>query len=213
MSCVQSCGLFSRLTDYRWLFNKIRMHSRITPQDWLYHDQARRVLREVTIPFEQLSFQFLGLNSSCSRKKLVHVLEDSRVVVFVADLGRYDESLMEDTATTHFMESECLFESIIASRKFKNAVHILILVGGRRFRARLAGSPFVDVFPSFAGASRGEDEDEADAYVAFMEKRFRDLNRENRALHVVVTDQVDADALRSVMTIVTGSLSVQPTVQ
>ena len=61
------------------------------------------------------------------RKKWIHCFENVNVLVFVAAICEYDQSLFEDESINRLDESTMLFESIAGSRWFERSAFVLLL--------------------------------------------------------------------------------------
>ena len=176
------------------------------------------MLRDLVVPLDGSCFRFLALRSTCSNlRKLGAVFDGSKVSIFIANLAGYDELSIEeeeeDPEMTRLADSKTLFSSIAGWSRTKDAVHVLVFTGEGKFRSKLGRSPLARHIPGYGGA--GEGQDEASAALGFLEGWFRECVPDDRKLHVVVTDKLDAETLQSAMRAAAWSLSMsvnQPTV-
>ncbi|KZT50916.1 G-alpha-domain-containing protein [Calocera cornea HHB12733] len=85
------------------------------------------------------------------RKKWIYAFEKVKCVIFTVALSEYDQTLLENPEQNRMQESMKLFENIIASRWFQNAVFVLFFNKMDVFEEKYQRSPLKDYFPEYSG--------------------------------------------------------------
>jgi hypothetical protein len=118
-------------------------------------------------------------------KEWIHAFPNTHAIIFVADIGAFDEPLMEDKTENRMMESLRLFESICNSHLFPNILIYLFLHKMDKLKWKLAEKPFPpDLWPDYGGNRRD---------VEGVKIYFRDLflSRAGRDIEVHFTSVPD----------------------
>ncbi|KAI5476904.1 G protein alpha subunit [Pseudohyphozyma bogoriensis] len=104
------------------------------------------------------------------RKKWIHCFENVHVLVFVAAINEYDQTLWEDESSNRLEEAMTLFKSTSTSQWFQRSSFVLLLNKIDIFRTKLLTSPLSDYFPEYTGGTSFE------AGSAFMRDKFLNVD-------------------------------------
>lgn len=115
------------------------------------------------------------------RKKWILAFEDVNVLVFMADLNGFNESLLEDKDADCMQEALMLFESLSNSQWFRNSSIILLFTKLDRLGPKLKTSPLENTFPDYSGGS------DIEAAKTYITEKFMALVRDHRPLCVGYT--------------------------
>jgi guanine nucleotide-binding protein subunit alpha len=139
----------------------------------------------------QLSLHLIDVGSQMSeRKKWIHLFEEVTSIIFVVDLGCYDQVLLEDASQNAMMEQLLLFDSLVNSKWFRRTSVILFLNNVDIFKTKLASQPLENYFPDYKG---GSDVNRAAKYLLW---RFNLANRAHLQLYAHLTTSRDKSNLR-----------------
>jgi guanine nucleotide-binding protein subunit alpha len=87
------------------------------------------------------------------RKKWIHCFENITAIVFMVDISKYDQVLIEDESVNRMSEALSLFDSICNSRWFVKTSMILLFNKTDLFKDKLTKSPMGKYFPDYSGNS------------------------------------------------------------
>jgi guanine nucleotide-binding protein subunit alpha len=153
-----------------------------------------------------LSIHLIDVGAQRSeRKKWIHQFEYVTSVIFVVDLGCYDQVLLEDSSQNEMMEQLLLFDSIVNSLWFRRTSIILFLNNVDIFKEKLSRSPLNHYFPDYSG---GNDVNRAAKYILW---RFNMVNRAQLNLYPHLTQATDVSNLRLVFAAVKETILQQNT--
>ncbi|KAI0750498.1 heterotrimeric G protein alpha subunit 4 [Fomes fomentarius] len=133
------------------------------------------------------------------RKKWIHVFHNISVVVFLANLNGYNQTLAEDGCTNSLMEDMNLWKAVCNSRWFTHASLILLLNKNDLFEKTLKRVPIKEYFPDYDG----EPGDASDGRKYFLQ-RFRSVTQ-RRDTYCHLTTATDLSTFRYVMTALEGA--------
>ncbi|KAF2670317.1 heterotrimeric G protein alpha subunit subtype 2 [Microthyrium microscopicum] len=178
---------------------------RIFARDWLPSDQdiLRTRLRttginDATFNTGALTYKMYDVGGQRSeRKKWIHVFDSVQVVMFLAAISGYDQSLIEDRKGNQMIEALFLFEQIANSQYFTKSALILFLNKIDLFKEKVQSglSPITRTFPDYAGHEN--DIDEAKQYFA---KKFKKLVKDQRKeIYTHYTNATDTNLLKVTM--------------
>jgi len=105
------------------------------------------------------------------RKKWEKSFEGVSVVIFVTSFNDYDLLCYEDNKTNRLVESLTLFEQIVNGEWFNKSLIMLIMNKIDLFQNKIKKVPLKNFYEDYDG---GDDLDKA---VAYLEKKFRALNK------------------------------------
>lgn len=147
---------------------------------------------ETSFTIDGNKFKIIDVGGQRSeRKKWIHCFEDVTAVLFVANIGAYDQMLYEDSTTTCMTEALNLYESIVNNEWFAHTSIILFLNKRDIFAEKLKETPLSAYFPDYKGSTLEEGCD-------FMQGLFHERNHTesaagDRYFYVHVTCATDTD--------------------
>ena len=133
------------------------------------------------------------------RKKWIHFFDDVGVIIFVASLSEYDQTLAEDGRTNRMKESVNLFRTVLNYQWFKNTPVILLLNKKDVLEEKINSGR--NPVQNFFAECPGNDYERAETY-------FRELfvsqnpNPEERKIYPHSTCAVDCNNIKVVDTTV-----------
>ena len=128
-----------------------------------------------------LRFHLIGFDISCGISEWIHHFDNVTMLVFLVDLRRYDEGVLEESIT--------LFDSLVNHPVFVKTSVILLLANYPAFVQKLSDVPFENYFPDYCGGRNGA---RAVEYI-----RFRFMQRNRAMLNIYPrTGEVDDPGLR-----------------
>lgn len=166
-----------------------------TDHDYLHFDNRRKAsyLREAQIQKDSHLLRILDLHAGTGeRKKWIHFFEDTKCVIFVADLGVHGQSLMDHDESTMLHESLVLFDSVARSAWFKETPMICVLSNVAAFRGKLKDHPMSKYFPEY----KGETEDDA---VDFVVQRHWEATEDRKGIEVHVCDELSSNTVENIL--------------
>ena len=112
-----------------------------------------------------------------SIRRRIHCFENVQVLVFVAALSEYDQSLWEDSSVNRLDEATQLFESLASSRWFAKSSFVLLLNKLDLFKMKLVTSPLSNWQSGYTGGA------DLALATAFMARKFTDLYQRGPGVH------------------------------
>lgn len=178
---------------------------RIFAKDWLPTDQdiLRTRLRttginEAVFNTGSLTYKMFDVGGQRSeRKKWIHVFDNVQVVMFLAAISGYDQSLLEDRKGNQMNEALFLFDQISNSQYFAKSALILFLNKIDLFGEKVTSgmSPINRYFPDF----RGKDND-VESGKKFFADKFKKLVRDpKKEIYIHYTNATDTNLLKVTM--------------
>ncbi|KAJ6250254.1 guanine nucleotide-binding protein g(o) subunit alpha [Anaeramoeba flamelloides] len=135
------------------------------------------------------------------RKKWIHCFENISVVIFVAAISEYDQTLFEETNTNRMTECLMLWKEITNSRWLQNAFEILFLNKVDIFEEKIKSEPLGDWFDDYEG---GTDPEKAKI---FLLNKFLALNENpDKNLFTFFTIAINKDSIKNVFVSMKHSL-------
>jgi len=109
---------------------------------------------ETTFMIDGHKFKMIDVGGQRSeRKKWIHCFEGVTAVLFVANIGAYDQTLYEDSQTPCVTEALNLYESIVNNEWFNHTSIILFLNKRDIFAEKHETIPLSEFFPSYKGTT------------------------------------------------------------
>ncbi|CAH0057147.1 unnamed protein product [Clonostachys solani] len=173
-----------------------------TDHDFFHFDRrlSLTLIREVKIERLGYSIQLQDpVRNMGERRKWIHHIENHTGVLFIADIGRYDETLCEDDSVSVLDEQMAVYESILWSKWFSNAPLLLVLSNLVLFESKLEISPLAKFFPDYEGRSL----DDAKAYIA---SRFLKAAKDRKDVHVFYLNVCDEQNVREIFDAMEGTV-------
>ncbi|CAG9986645.1 unnamed protein product [Clonostachys byssicola] len=173
-----------------------------TDHDFFHFDRrlSLTLIREVRIEKIGYSIQLQDpVRNMGERRKWIHHIENPTGVLFIADISRYDEALLEDDSSNVLGEQIVAYESILSSKWFYKAPILLALSNVVLFEAKLEISPLAKIFPDYEGTSL----DDAKAYIA---SRFLSRAKDRTDIHVVYLNVCDEQNVREILDAMEGTV-------
>jgi len=150
---------------------------------------------ETTFKVGDLTFRMVDVGGQRNeRRKWYHCFEDVTSVLFLVAMSEYDQVLEEDENMNRMKESLKLFQDVINNEWFKNTPIMLFLNKKDLFFEKIKTIDMNPVcFTTYTGGC------DAKKATKFIEKRFRDLNKNpNRAIYVHLTCATDTENAKKV---------------
>jgi len=147
---------------------------------------------ETTFAIDGNKFRIMDVGGQRSeRKKWIHCFENVTAVLFVANIGAYDQTLYEDGTTPCMKEALDLYESIVNNEWFAHTSTILFLNKRDIFAEKYDVVPLVEYFPEYRGASV---EDGCEYMKAlFHQRNHAEQSASDKYFYVHVTCATDTD--------------------
>lgn len=145
---------------------------------------------ETSFVIEGNKFRIIDVGGQRSeRKKWVHCFEDVTAVLFVANIGAYDQTLYEDAGTPCVQESLNLYENIVNNEWFAHTSIILFLNKRDIFSEKYPTIPLADYFPDY----KGETIEDGCEYFKnlFHERNHAEASADDKYFYVHVTCATD----------------------
>jgi len=147
---------------------------------------------ETTFQIDGNKFKMIDVGGQRSeRKKWIHCFESVTAVLFVANIGAYDQFLYEDAQTPCVTEALNLYESIVNNEWFAHTSIILFLNKRDIFAEKHDTVPLSDYFPAYKGKT-------VEAGCEFMKALFHEKNHaeqqsDDKYFYVHVTCATDTN--------------------
>jgi len=125
------------------------------------------------------------------RKKWIHCFEGVTAVLFVANIGAYDQTLYEDAQTPCVTEALNLYESIVNNEWFAHTSIILFLNKRDIFAEKHDVFPLSDYFPTYKGKTVDEGCEFMKAI--FHERNHAEESADDKYFYVHVTCATDTN--------------------
>ncbi|XP_065193700.1 guanine nucleotide-binding protein G(i) subunit alpha-1-like [Sycon ciliatum] len=138
--------------------------------------------------------------------KLVCQSEGAMTIVFCASLADYDRVRAGDESTNCLLESLDLFSQVCNGSGFRGYDHhdhsniVLLLTNTESFREKISTTPLSICFPEYNG------QDTTEEAIAYIEKKFNEVNRIGRQLFVHRTRTYDSSTMALLYSAATSSV-------
>ncbi|KAH0534196.1 hypothetical protein FGG08_007207 [Glutinoglossum americanum] len=154
-------------------------------------------IREYPFTMGALRMHIIDIGEQRSeKKKWIPQFDGITTIIFVVNLGSYNEILPGKSNQTGMMESLVLFDSVVNSRLFQATSIVLFLSNVSGFESKLARFPLSNYFPDYSG---GNDVNRAAKYILC---RFNQVNRAHPNLYPHLTNADDTSNIRLVFAVV-----------
>ncbi|KAJ3427566.1 guanine nucleotide-binding protein g(o) subunit alpha [Anaeramoeba flamelloides] len=169
----------------------------------IYKTRVRSTgISETLFAFQETKFRIIDVGGQRNeRKKWIHCFENISVVIFVAAISEYDQTLFEETNTNRMTECLMLWKEITNSRWLQNAFEILFLNKVDIFEEKIKSEPLGDWFDDYEG---GTDPEKAKI---FLLNKFLALNENpDKNLFTFFTIAINKDSIKNVFVSMKHSL-------
>lgn len=121
------------------------------------------------------------------RKKWIHQFETAAVILFIASLSEYNQTVPEDDSVNRMKEALDVWQQVCNNKYFKNVSMILFLNKVDLFREKLINVGLNTCFDDYTGKS-------FDAALKHVEKKYLARNEDSQKpiyVHAICATDVD----------------------